>query len=294
MKNMLTASVEHPDSVSRCAANGADAVLAAARGHSFTALADFDLAGLEEIRRQARQCGLGFHVLMNRLYPQEDLPLLDAFLKQLQALQPEGICFADPAVARLADRYGLSGRLIYRPETLAASGRDAAWWLAQGIQAVSLSPLLTSREIMEAARLCPQLEVTIHGRLLMSASRRRLLEAYQQKIGNPRSLQNNPALSIREETRPQHMPVYENGEGTLIYTDFVQESFLELEPFLKSGIHRFYLSGVFAAEQDHLDAVAAYHAILSGESASGVRSRFRERHPSLPLADGYYRQETIR
>ena len=85
---------------------------------------------------------------MNRLYPQEDLPLLDAFLKQLQALQPEGICFADPAVARLADRYGLSSRLIYRPETLAASGRDAAWWLAQGIQAVSLSPLLTSREIM--------------------------------------------------------------------------------------------------------------------------------------------------
>ena len=137
-------------------------------------------------------------------------------------------------------------------------------WIALVVGGLSL--------FMEAARLCPQLEVTIHGRLLMSASRRRLLEAYQQKIGNPRSLQNNPALSIREETRPQHMPVYENGEGTLIYTDFVQESFLELEPFLKSGIHRFYLSGVFAAEQDHLDAVAAYHASvrLQGRSGAGV------------------------
>jgi putative protease len=294
MKNMLTASVEHPDSVSRCAGNGADAVLAAVRGHSFTALADFDLAGLEQIRRQAGQCGLGFCVLMNRLYPQEDLSSLDRFLKQLQTLEPDGIYFADPAVALLADQYPLKSRLIYRPETLAASGRDAAWWLAQGIQAVSLSPLLTSREITEAARLCPEIEVTIHGRLLMSASRRRLLDAYQQKVRHPESLQNNKTLSIREETRPQHMPVYETALGTLVYTDFVQESFLELESFLRSGIHRFYLSGAFAPEQDHLDAVAAYHAVLNGEPAGDVRRRFLENHPSLPLSGGYYHQETIR
>ena len=232
-------------------------------------------------------------LMMNRLFMPEDLHIPESVLDALEPGQIDRIYFSDPALVKIAEARGLKEKLVYRPEMLAVSTFDAAWWMSRKIGSVSVSPLLTRDEIADILRKCPGLQVTVHGRLLMSVSGRPLLSAYREDTGTEFDT-NGRNLFLQESKREGLMPVFETESGTYIYSDFVQESFADLILFRECGADSFYVERLGSGVQEIAEAIKAIRRILNGSDAEKEAEQYRRMFPELPLSEGYYGQKTIR
>jgi collagenase-like PrtC family protease len=231
-------------------------------------------------------------LLLDRLYPQKELPALSRLLQRLAALDLRSLYFSDPAVFSLAPQ-ALCSRLIYKPDTLLTSGADAAFWMRLGLRSVSVSPLLTRDEIMHILRTVPGVEIMVHGRLLLSRSRRRLLSRYAADQGLSSSLFQDRSLQIQEETRDYAFPIYENFLGTTIYSDFVQENFAEVPGFVEAGAARLLVDGTLCPPQETLDAVRLLHRLITGEAQEKEINSFFSQYADISFSKGFYGQKTI-
>lgn len=266
---------------------GADEVVFALEGYALSALPTIRLQDLTNVNNVS--------LLMNRLIFQDEIEDLKNTLEALSHLNIAHIYFADPCFIQCCEHINLSEHLIYRPETLVTNISDALWWSDVGIHGVSISPLLTKSEVMEMITKIPNCELTIHGHLLMSVSKRLLLSAYQKHSGLDHEVRKNRNLRLVEEKRPEaFMPTYEDDNSMMIYTDFIQESFLSMLDFKNCGAERFFIDGTFSDCQDIADAIRAYRQILDGKDAIEIEQEYRRCHSSLTLSTGYYGQKTIK
>lgn len=282
MKRKLTVSASTPAMAGKLKQKGADECVFALEGFSAGPLAKHTLDELKELD--------SFGVFVSRSFYEEDLASLQALLQELSGTRVSSVYFSDPAVLQLSGT--LKNHLIYRPETLAVSPQDISWWLSQGIASVSVSPLLTKEELFSIIRQCPGCEVSVHGHTMMSMSRRRLLSAYRQ-YGTPDfQADENTRLTLREEKRDYHMPVYEDACGTMIHTDYVQESFTIFKGLLEAGMTRCFVDPVYLSEDEALQAVMIYRGLLDGKDMT-EEIRAYETAYGAHLSEGYYGQKTI-
>ena len=246
-------------------------------------------SGLNEIAVQDIDPSLPHGVLMNRIFREGELPRISQTLEALRRHLPERIYFADPAVFSLCDDT-LRSRLVYRPETLMTNQEDIRFWKNTGIQGVTVSPLLTAEELYAAAEAVPGTEFVIHGHLLMSVSARKLLTSWAAQYD--KELPEGRPLFLREETRSDRYPVKETAAGTMIFTDYVLESFDYIRSLASHGASAFYLDGSFLDLQDLTDALFLYRALLTGSGTEEQIKAYRSSHPEC--REGYYGQETVR
>ncbi len=283
MEKKLIVTVQKPEDMEKFRSLGCDETVIAVKGYSFTALPSF---AIEEILQYK-----GVSLLLNRLFFEEETDDLKKLLALIETAEPASVYFADPAVVYYASD-SLKSRLIYRPDTLMTSRNDAEWWLMCGIKGISVSPLLTKQEVIDITAAVPHTEITVHGRLLMSVSRRKLLDVYKSDFDKEFEADGNRDLLIRESKRQEMMPVYQNESGTMVYTDFVQESFEDMPDFMKHA-ERFYIDTVFMGEKEAEETVRAYRAVLDGEDSMKIRSEYEKTFGTLHLSTGYYGQKTI-
>lgn len=281
----LITTVNNLELVQALKDNGADEVVIALKDHSFTSL---PACRVEDIKNY-----LPCSVVMNRLYSQQDLHLIDEAFDVLKDLDVLHIYYADPAMLYHAKKHGLMDRMIYRPETLVTNSKDAVWWKNRGIHGVSISPLLTMEEVIEIGNCNCNPEVTVHGHMIMSVSRRKLLEAYMLHNEYDVKVDERHDLRIQELKRDGMMPIYENKYGTIIYTDFVQESFGAIDSFKETKVSRILVNTVFMNDEESIETVKAYRAILDGENAMGIEESYRKRFSEMEMSSGYYGQKTI-
>ena len=251
------------------------------------ALADHAFSGLQETKLNEIDTSRPFGVLLNRLYRETELTDLQEILNRLADVRPERIWFADPAVLSLCDA-ALRSRLVYRPETLMTSCADIRFWEETGIRGVSVSPLLTAEELYRIAESEPGAEFVIHGHLLMSVSARKLLSSWAEQYDKTLP---DEALFLREETRNDRYPIKETAHGTMIFTDYVLESFDYIKPLAEPGASAFYLDGSFLTEEHLISALRLYRAILHDQSTPDEKEAWRTAHPEC--TEGYYGQKTI-
>lgn len=263
---------------------GADEIVYGLEHETAGALEAYPLTQLTQLE--------GWSLLLDRLYPQKEQPALSQLLQRLAALDLRSLYFSDPAIFSLAPR-ALRSRLIYKPDTLLTSGADAAFWLRLGLRSVSVSPLLTKDEIMHILKTVPGVEILVHGRLLLSRSRRRLLSRYAADQGLSSSLPQDRSLQIQEETRDYAFPIYEGPLGTTIYSDFVQESFAEVSGFVEAGAGRLLVDGTLCPPQETLAAVRLLHRLLKGEAQEKEISGFFRQYADISFSKGFYGQKTI-
>lgn len=282
MKRKLIVSASTLTMAQKLKQKGADECVFALEGFSVTPLAKHTFDELKEPD--------SFGVLVNRSFYEEDLESLSSLMQELSDTNVSSVYFSDPAVLQLAGT--MKNHLVYRPETLAVSPQDITWWLSNGIASVSVSPLLTKEELFSIIRQCPACEVCIHGHTMMSMSRRRLLSAYRQYGTSDFTAEENTHLTLKEEKRDYHMPVYEDAYGTMIHTDYVQESFSIFHELLEAGMTRCYVDTVYLSEEEALQAVLIYRGLLDGKEMKNEIQAYADTYGDH-LSEGYYGQKTI-
>lgn len=269
---------------------GADEVIVSLRNSAFSALREMDEKEIVECCKKAHETGLKVSVLMNRLFTQSSLKEASEKMIFLLENDCDFVIFADPGLLFYARKKGMENRLIYQPETLITSSNDARFWMDQNLHSVTVSSLITKEEITAISEKVKGLSIYVHGRLLMSVSRRKLLKAYHDETGIPFTYEKNKKLYLVEEKRDGHMPVYETENACMIFTDYIQESFQEMPDFM--NLERFVIDDSWLTEEEGKDALALYSDMLKGKKAD--YEAYLTKYGKENFSDGYYGQKTVR
>lgn len=289
----LTVTLEDRSYLQKYRELGVDEVILACKDHTFSALHEFEKEEILEITEQTHACNMQVIVLMNRLYDENDAFDAQMLMKELLASGIDMIMFQDPSFLKKAKEEHLEAHLIYRPETLMTSVNDASFWMRQGLQSVMIPSLLTKDEIIEIASTAEHTTVLIHGHTLMSVSKRKLLSSYQKVSGKQFDVHSGK-LTLQEKQRDGLMPIYENAYACMIYSDFIQETFQEMDAFMKAGVERFEIDTAFMKEDMILDAIGIYHDILLQKDVHKQIQTYLIKYKDLDLSDGYYGEKTIK
>jgi collagenase-like PrtC family protease len=63
------------------------------------------------------------------------------------------------------------------------------------------------------------------------------------------------------------MPIIQNEQGTLVFSDAPQNSVSQILPLKQAGIDRFRIDGLFYEDETVLEWIKAYSALLEGKTA---------------------------
>ncbi len=257
---------------------GANEIVMGVENYTFSAIKKHSI---DEMRNHS--------VLMNRFYFQDEVELLKQQLKALKERNVNHIYFCDPAVYYYASELDLVSHLIYKPETMMVSANDLLFWQSQGVYTASVSPLITFEETEKILNEVKHAEVTIHGHLLMSESKRQLLTSYFDYT--KQNIEQGKIYYLKEMKREDLMPAYDDEFGTLIYSDFVLESFDEISSF---HTDRFFMDSLLLDTDAVVDAVKIYRGILDEKDMKNEVNEYLTKNASLKFTSGYYKEKTIK
>lgn len=247
------------------------------------------------IAAACQNLGLRWEIVFNRLWMEEELPEMEAKLKQIQSWNPDGIVYMDPAVFMLAKVLGIQDRLIYAPDTLTTNSQDIQLMLDMGVGHVVLAAEITLEEILQIAEKVEgsRLELQIHGRQVMAYSRRPLVSNYLQMIHKTvEDLPHQRGLYLIEATRSGKMPILEEAAGAAVYMESTLCSFAQIRQLAASGIGNFALDSLFSCDQQLIEARQAYAAVLEGADPMEMQAQLTERWPQMNYGSGYYAMKT--
>ncbi len=291
---LLTTPITLTD-IAAMAKAGANALLFGCEPFSVRCAGCFPLSQLAEIKKTCMAYHVEMSVAVNRFFSETQLPQLQDFLVLLKELDVDGIYFSDEAVLAYGQALGITDKLIYQPDTLMTNHADVNFYLGEGIKRVVLAREITLEEILAIAKQCDptRLEIIIHGYSTAMYSRRQLLSNYMKFLGWDRSLQKQRDLMIEEATRQERMPIYEDENGTHIFSVAVQQSFQELECLSEAGIHTARIDGIFHSGKEICKVVELYDQFRRKKiDAETALSCYREYFPDEPSDCGFYYRPT--
>lgn len=274
---------------------GADELLFGCEPFSVRCAGNFPQSKLAEIKRLCNAHHVKMAVAVNRFFHDSQCPQLKAFLSLLKALDVDTIYFSDDAVLVYAQELGIADKLAYQPDTLMTNHDDVNFYLGEGIKRVVLAREITLTEILAIANHCDaqRLEVIIHGYGAAMYSRRPLLSNYMALLGQTRSLRNQMNLAIEEATRSERMPIYEDENGTHVFSAAVQQSFREWSDLQEAGIHTARIDGIFHSGQAISQVIALYDRLRRGEiDGPTALSLYQQQFPNEPSDSGFYYRPT--
>lgn len=274
---------------------GCDAIILATPFFSVRGAAVFAEADLPKWKAACTQLGMEMLVLVNRFFCEEELDALRKHLQYLKDLDVDGIYFTDEGVLYIAKQLGMEQKMIYYPDTLLTNHLDVNFYVEQGLHSVVLAKEITLEEILEIAQNTnsSKLELIIHGRLNMMHSKRKLLTNYFSFMGKDIDIQGKRNLYLMEETREEHMPIFEDDLGTHVFSGYTQVFFEEIEALAKAGIGYVRIDGIFHDDAYALEALALYQAILKKEkNGKEVRDSYALRYPQDHIQSGFLYTKT--
>ena len=198
----------------------ATSVVCGLENGSYRSVRDYSKEELKAIKKECSKYNMNMYVLLNRFYHDDALTLLEEQLNFLKEIDVDGIYFTDEAVLYYAQIIQVVDKLIYLPDTLLCNHKDCQYYLNEGMKMVSISKEITKEEVEMIASEVKDIEVIIHGRVVMMHSKRKLLSAYQEFVKLNHELINRKDLVITEENRDARMPIYEDEFGTHVFSGY--------------------------------------------------------------------------
>ena len=157
---------------------GADAIIIGVEDFSIRQSLTISLRDLKEVVLQCHALNLKLYVNTLRFFMEDELNLLEKFLKACKEADVDGIYYSDEGVFYEAQKQGMESLLIYQPETLITNHMDIAFYLNLGIQSVSLAHECSLEEILQMTEQTKEVEILISGYFSILYSRRMLVTNY--------------------------------------------------------------------------------------------------------------------
>lgn len=286
---------------------GADAFLIGEKQFGLRLAGEFTISDVEQSVKIAHESNKKIYVSMNALFHNDRLEALKPYMEKLEELHVDGIVFGDPAVVMVKREANLTIPLHWNTETTATNWFTANYWGQRGANRAVLARELSLEEVIEVKEHADvAIEVQIHGMTCMFQSKRSLLGnyfLYQEKAMAIENRKENKNMYLHDTERNNKYPIYEDLNGTHIFSPNDMCMIDELSDLMDAGIDSFKIDGVLheknyitkvtklyrQAIDAYLDSTDVYNRVKNN-----LLTEIEEIQPELrPLDTGFFFKETV-
>ena len=286
---------------------GADAFLIGEKQFGLRLAGEFTISDVEQSVKIAHASNKKIYVSMNALFHNDRLEALKPYMEKLEELHVDGIVFGDPAVVMVKREANLTIPLHWNTETTATNWFTANYWGQRGANRAVLARELSLDEVIEVKEHADvAIEVQVHGMTCMFQSKRSLLGnyfLYQEKALAIENRKENKNMFLHDTERNNKYPIYEDLNGTHIFSPNDMCMIDELSDLMDAGIDSFKIDGVLH-EKNYITKVTKLYrqAIDAYLESTDVYNRIKnnllteieEIQPELrPLDTGFFFKETV-
>lgn len=287
---------------------GADAFVIGEQKFGLRLAGDFTVAKVEEATKLIHTAGKKVYVAVNALFHNDRLDALDEYLVQMQRIGVDALLFGDPAVIMAARENNVTIPLHWNPETTATNFFQVNYWGERGSKRAVLARELSVDEVIEIKENTKhEIEVQVHGMTCMFQSKRSLLGNYFLYRDEAMEIENrkeNKNMFLHDKERKNKYPIYEDMNGTHIFSPNDMCIIEELNELFEAGIDSLKIDGVLQTFDYTVTVTQLYRQAIDtyfnqGEDAyDDIKSVLFEQieaiQPALrPLDTGFIYKETV-
>ncbi|MEK5185698.1 peptidase U32 family protein [Solibacillus sp. FSL R5-0691] len=298
-------SIEH---ITALLEAGADAFVIGEQKFGLRLAGDFTVAQVEEATKLIHAAGKKVYVAVNALFHNDRLDALDDYLVQMQRIGVDALLFGDPAVIIAVRENNVTIPLHWNPETTATNFFQVNYWGERGSKRAVLARELSVDEVIEIKENTKhEIEVQVHGMTCMFQSKRSLLGNYFLYRDEAMEIENrkeNKNMFLHDKERKNKYPIYEDMNGTHIFSPNDMCIIEELNELFEAGIDSLKIDGVLQTFDYTVTVTKLYRQAIDvyfdqGEDAyDDIKSELFEQieaiQPALrPLDTGFIYKETV-
>ena len=242
-----------------------DAFIIGNKKYAVRLAASFDYETMKDLVNKIHDLNKLVYVSVNKLFTQNELEGLEEYLLSLKYLKIDGILFSDMAVYQICKRNKMDSLLIYDPDTLLVNSYDVKFYRDLGLQSVVLSKDISLDDIISVANKNPSfVTVLSYGHYQLFYSKRKLVENYFYAYEkDPEKYIENRNLLTQELTRNEMYPIYQDDNGTIIYSDKKLLYANYIKELNKEGINNFLFNFMFDSVIEAKRIIMMYKEALS-------------------------------
>lgn len=287
---------------------GADAFVIGEQQFGLRLAGEFTVAQIEEAAKMIHAANKKVYVAVNALFHNDRIDALDAYLLEMQRIGVDALLFGDPAVVVAKRQLNITIPLHWSPETIATNWFQVNYWGERGAKRTVLARELSVDEVIEIKENTDfEIEVQVHGMTCMFQSKRQLLGnyfLYRDEVMEIENRKNNKNMFLHDKERKNKYPIYEDVNGTHIFSPNDMCIIDELTELFEAGIDSLKFDGVLQSfdyvvkvTQLYRQAIDAYFD--EGEEAyedlkDDLLQQIEAIQPELrPLDTGFIYKETV-
>lgn len=266
----------------------ADSYLVGNEGFGVRLAASFPLETFEACVSKAHNLGKKLYVNVNKVFTSDEIAGLINFLQYLKSCEVDGIFFSDFGVYNIAQRLEMVDLLVYYSETQMVNYLDADFIRSLGVKSLILSKDITLENIQEFAAHCTyDIGLPIYGYYPLFYSKRQLIRNYfaQYKRDSSRYNKNNQ-LTLKEQQRNESYPIYQDENGTNIFSGEILLGIDYLQNFITLGYSKFIIDGIFE-NIDYLVEIVNLFASARKTSCQ-YASMLKAKYPNKNYGTAFY------
>ncbi|QCR32969.1 peptidase U32 family protein [Lysinibacillus sp. SGAir0095] len=287
---------------------GADAFVIGEQQFGLRLAGEFSVSEVEEATKLIHEAGKKVFVAVNAIFHNDRLDALEGYLKEMQRIGVDALIFGDPAVVVAVRELEITIPLHWNPETIATNWFQANYWNERGAKRAVLARELSLDEVLEIKEnAAPEIEVQIHGMTCMFQSKRSLLGnyfLYREEVMEVENRKSNKNMFLHDKERKNKYPIYEDINGTHIFSPNDMCLIDELTELFEAGIDSLKFDGVLHTEEYINTVTNCYRQAIDAYFDNGVDAyeemkdellvRIEEIQPALrPLDTGFIFKETV-
>ncbi len=241
---------------------------------------EFDLA-----IKEAKRLNKKIYINVNKIFQEFELEQLNCFLKKIINEEIDGIVYTDMAVYTIINELNKSELLIYASQTQIVNKYDAKYYLDLGIKKVLISKECDLKMLKNIINYVPKKTILFaHGYMQIFYSRRKLLENYALEYNlDVDKLINKYDIKASEFTRGKPFPLFQDENGTIIFSDYVLCSAKYLKELIINGLDTIWLDGLFLPLEYQLDVLKMYYSISNNKEYD--LESFLKKYANIPHSD---------
>lgn len=287
---------------------GADAFVIGEQKFGLRLAGDFNVTEVEEATKLIHAAGKKVYVSVNALFHNDRLDALYAYLQEMQRIGVDALLFGDPAVVMAVRELGITIPLHWSPETIATNWFQVNYWGQRGAKRAVLARELSLDEVVEIKENTKhEIEVQVHGMTCMFQSKRSLLGnyfLYRDEVMEIENRKLNKNMFLHDKERKNKYPIYEDMNGTHIFSPNDMCIIDELAELFEAGIDSLKFDGVLQSYEYVVTVTNLYRQAIDayfdeGEDAyenikDDLLAKIEEIQPALrPLDTGFIFKETV-
>lgn len=202
-------------------------------------------------------------ISINSFFHEEQIPFLQESLLKISSYPIDEIIFQDFAVPQIMWENNIKINLNYNPETLNTNFGQFPFMIENGFKSVTLARELLFQEIQEISKnkLSLELEMQIHGFTYFMHSAWPLISNFSNELDD-KNIKHKKCkfYKIREDTRILSNIIYEDEQGTHMFSGFVLCGITKIKEI--KDVDFFKIDSIFRSEKWTLNMVKIYSLYL--------------------------------